>query len=352
MKAILFLDEAVGERRRLLATGDGTGFRLHLERWSERDRRAATDEIWFARVVSPLAGGRGWHIDLGAGPDGLLETPSTALHEGQLVSVRIKAEARVGKGPTASLHPLPAQAMEGARPGRQARAASDPFLAGVEIVETMEGRQAREAINRAVDEAASRQAPIPGGGLLTVEAVTALTAIDVDAASRTGGQGADFALDLNVAAAREVSRQIALRGLAGLFVIDFVTLHDASGRKAVAELLRQELRRLLARRSDVLEISPLGLCEASVARRMRGAVETLVETPEDEREALDVLRLLEDEGLANRGRRLRGRMGEAACNWLQRDSIGWRKALANRIGERWSLEPVAAGGARSQVWSE
>lgn len=352
MKAILFLDDAVGERRRLLATGDGAGFRLHLERWSERASHAATDEIWFARIISPLAGGRGWHIDLGTGCDGVLETSSASLHDGQIVSVRIKAEARADKGPTASLHPLPAQAMEGARPGRHAQAASDPFLVGVEVVETVEGSRAREEINQAVDEAVSRQVPVPGGGLLTLEAVTALTAIDIDAASRTGGQGKDFALDLNSAAAREASRQIALRGLAGLFVIDFVTMRDAAGRKAVAELFRQELRRLLGRRCDVLEISSLGLCEASVARRMRGAVEALAEAPEAEREALDVLRRLEDEGLASRGRRLRGRIGEAAYNWLQRDTIGWRKALGDRIGERWSLEPIAAGDGRSQVWSE
>jgi len=352
MKATLHVDDAVGERRRLLTDERGAAIRLELERWSERETRARTDEIWFARAGAKIPGGRGWHVRMGAGPDGLLETTSTALHEGQLISVRIKAEARAGKGPLLSLHALPADVMTGAEPGRHAAAAADPFLSGVEVAGTIDGLDGRQAIDGAIEEALSREIPIPGGGSLTIERTAALTAIDVDSGARTAGGRQDATSALNSAAAREAARQISLRGLAGLFVVDFVTMREAAARREIADTFRQDLRTLLARRCDVLEISPLGLCEASVARRGRGVVESLVETPPDEREALTVLRALEEEGISRRGRRIRARVLEAAHAWLVRDPIGWRQALSDRIGERWSLEVAADAASRWQVWSE
>ncbi len=352
MRATLYVDDAVGERRRLLATEDGAPFRLHLDRWSEAGSRARVDEVWLARVGAPLAGGRGRYAGLGAGPDAVLETSSASLHEGQLVGVRVKAEARAGKGPVVSLHALPAGALEGARPGFHLEAPADPFLAGVTVVDTLEGEPARREVDLAIEAVSSPVSFITGGGRLTLETTTALTAIDIDAAGRSGGQNEQFAASLNTAAALEAARQISLRGLAGLFVVDFVTLKTPAVRRDVADSFRTALKAFLGRRSDVLEISALGLCEASVSRRMRGAGEALADTPGPEREALNLLRVLESAGRSDRGARLRARVSASADLWLRETSIGWREALANRIGERWMLETVPDGGDRLGVWSE
>lgn len=351
MRARLLVDDAVGEQRRLLTTEDGLPFRLHLERWSERQKRARSDEIWLVRTVGRLAGGRAWRVALGSGPDGVLETSSRALHEGELVTVRIKAEARGAKGPVVSLHPLPAGAVTTRAPGRVEEAKSDPFLAGIELLGEERGSPARAEIDLAIELAAGRTAGVPGGGRLTIEMTTALTAVDVDMADREGASGETAIRDLNLHAAAETARQISLRGLAGLVVVDFVTMSSAADRRAIAETLRSRLRLYLARRCDVLEISPLGLCEASISRRMRGAAEALLDTPSGERASLDLLRRLESAGQAERGKRLRARICRAGLEWLERDEIGWRAALADRIGQRWTIEPAPAD-LRDEVWSE
>ena len=73
------------------------------------------------------------------------------------------------------------------------------------------------------EAALEAQVPLNGGGRLIIEPVTALTAIDVDSAGRTGGKG-NFAFDLNRTAAREAARQIRLRGIGGVVAIDFLPL--------------------------------------------------------------------------------------------------------------------------------
>jgi hypothetical protein len=350
VRARLLLDDAVGERRRMLVNEDGAPFRLDLERWSEMDGRARTDEVWLARVGARLAGG-GWHVGLGSGPDGVLDTTAGSLHEGQLVSVKIKAEARGGKGPVVSLHALAGGIASGAGPGRHAQALADPFLAGVEAIEQLDGEEARSEIDPVVEAVAEQAAAIGGGGHLVIESTAALTVIDVDTGDRTGVANGASRRDFNLAAALEAARQVSLRGIAGLVVVDFLTMSAAADRRTIAAAFRDQLRTYVARRSDVLEISPLGLCEASVSRRMRGAAETLRETPADQRAALDLLRRLESEARSQRGRRLRARVDPAAHAWLEADVIGWKAALAGRIGQRWDIQPGDAG-ARTEVWSE
>ena len=54
MKATLCIDDAVGEHRRTLLDSSGKPFRLEIERWSERGRRAKLDEVWWGRVKARM----------------------------------------------------------------------------------------------------------------------------------------------------------------------------------------------------------------------------------------------------------------------------------------------------------
>jgi Ribonuclease G/E len=354
IRATLCIDNAVGERRRALLDPFGRPFRLDIERWSERGR-PHLDEIWWGRVKARTPGAKGWFVDLGLERDGVIEaTRSGAMIEGALVPVRIKSEPWADKGAALSLADMPAATPRPDRPGLHAPPSADPFRAGVEIIATIEGAPARKEIDAAIEEAMRIEVSLPEGGDLAIERTRALTAIDVDAGNRAGREGEAFVLDLNLAAADEAARQVALRGLGGLVVVDFLSMANRKDRAAVTDAFRKALAKWLSRASEVADISALGLCEASIARRIRPVADALA-APPDEREGLDAIRRLESEGRAARGAKLQARVSLPASRWLQADRIGWKAALADRIGARWTIEaderPPADRGGQPQVWS-
>lgn len=352
MKAVLCIDDAVGEHRRALLDTAGRAFRLETERWSERGKRARLDEIWWGRVQARMPGNRGWFVDLGLERDGVIEpTKATAVTEGAMLALRIKSEAWSDKGPVLSLADMPASTSRPSAPQFHAAAAPDLFLRGVEVVETRTGMQARQEIDAAIDEASALVTQLPGGGDISIETTRALTAIDVDVATRIGEHdAAGFALNLNLAAAEESARQISLRGIGGLLAIDFVRMQDKRDQRAAVEAFRQALASRLGRTSEVLELSPLGVCEAAIARRARPLADALA-WPLAEQEALQALREIETAGTADRAARIRARVSAAAAKWLATDEIGWQAALAGRIGQRWTLEAADRAPGRPEVWS-
>jgi ribonuclease G len=113
-----------------------------------------------------------------------------------------------------------------------------------------------------IADALSPEVPLPGGGRLVIEPTTALVAIDVD--------GPD-ALAAGLEAAREIPRQLRLRELAGLVVIDFPAVPAATRARVM-----RELRRALARDAEpvrMVPMSPLGLVELGRRRRRRSLAE-------------------------------------------------------------------------------
>jgi cation transport ATPase len=100
----------------------------------------------------------------------------------------------------------------------------------------------------------------------------------------------------------------------------------------------------------VLELSPLGLCEAAIARRARPLADALA-AQRDEREALDALREIESVGVSARAGRIHARISTGARDWLERGVIDWQPALADRIGARWTFEAVGGRAGLPEVWS-
>jgi hypothetical protein len=350
MRATLCIDDAVGEHRRALLDPFGKPFRLEIERWSERGKRAKLDEVWWGRVRGRMPGDRGWFVDIGLDLDGVVEpTRAAAVTEGAMIPVRVKAEAYADKGALLSLADMPASALRPDRPALHAKPADDPFLRGVELIATNEGQPARDPVSAAIEEAGQRIVEIGGGGNIAIEATRGMTAVDVDAASRTGS-GDAFALELNLAAANEAARQIGLRSIGGLVIVDFVSMAQRKDQRAVGEAFRKSLAAQLGRASEVLDLSKLCVCEAAVARRIRPVRDALA-IPAAEREALDTLREIESAGWNARGARIHARVSMAAAKWLKADHIGWKTALAARIGERWTLESVDRPAGRPEVWS-
>lgn len=352
IRATLCIDDAVGEHRRALLDPQGRAFRLDVERWSERGRRARLDETWWGRVKARMPGNRGWFVDLGLEQDGVVEpTKAAAVTEGAMLPLRIKSEAWSDKGPVLSLADMSPAMPRPDRPARHAAPADDPFLRGVEVVATITEQPARQQIKAAIDAAGQRVIALQGGGDIAIDAARAMTVIDVDAGDRVTGTDANaYALDLNLAAADEAGRQVALRGIAGLVAIDFMRMTDKGAQRDVVAAFRRSLAGWLGRTSEVLEISALGVCEAAIARRACPVSDALAAAPH-EREALDALREIETAGWNARAAKIRARLSRTAADWLAADRTGLGDQLTGRIGARWSIEAHDRPAGRPEVWS-
>ena len=98
----------------------------------------------------------------------------------------------------------------------------------------------RADIKDCLGEALEEEVLLPGGGRLLIEPVRTLTAIDVNSAAATAEKGFErTALSVNLEAAQEIPRQLALRNLGGIVVIDFIDLDNRGKREQVIEALRQ-----------------------------------------------------------------------------------------------------------------
>jgi ribonuclease G len=119
-----------------------------------------------------------------------------------------------------------------------------------------------------VDILADRTTPIPRGGNLTIDSLEALTAIDVDrGAARGSGSREDAILTFNIAAIAEVARQIRLRNIAGLIVIDLISMKHKAKKNVLLQAAKKAFR-ADPNPSDVLGLTAAGLLE--VTRRRTG----------------------------------------------------------------------------------
>ena len=131
-------------------------------------------------------------------------------------------------------------------------------------------------------EALGPRLELAQGGSITFAETEALTAVDVDAGGFTSGQDRDATLlRLNLNAAAEIARQIRLRAIGGLIVIDFVHMEPAAHRQQVVAALRNAFRHDPAP-VRVLDMSDLGLVEM-VRKRSGETLAALCLEPERER---------------------------------------------------------------------
>jgi ribonuclease G len=119
-------------------------------------------------------------------------------------------------------------------------------------------------VEQVLDSTLSRRIDLPSGGYLVIDYAEALTVIDVNSGSFIGrGKGArleDTITKTNLEAADEVVRQLRLRDIGGIIVIDFIDMARARNRDAVLKVLRKALDEDRTK-TFVVEISPLGLVE-------------------------------------------------------------------------------------------
>jgi ribonuclease G len=136
----------------------------------------------------------------------------------------------------------------------------------VEKVELYEGRKPlleKWGVDKEIDSTLERRVDLPGGGYLIIDYTEALTVIDVNSGSFTGrGKGGleETITKVNTEAAEEAVRQLRLRDIGGIIVIDFIDMARARNRDKVLKTLRKALDADKSK-SYVVEVSPLGLVE-------------------------------------------------------------------------------------------
>ena len=126
-----------------------------------------------------------------------------------------------------------------------------------------------------IDQLYEKRVPLPSGGSLVIEPTEALVSIDVNSGKSSGERGVeDTAFKTNMEAAAEVARQLRLRDLGGLVVIDFIDMRDNKHNKEVEQTLKEALKADKAR-MNLGRISQFGMMEMSrqrIAKNINDAI--------------------------------------------------------------------------------
>src|SRR5690606_1936538 len=121
----------------------------------------------------------------------------------------------------------------------------------------------------------SRQVHLKGGGHIVIDETEALVAIDVNTGRHKGQKDLDSTIiKVNLEAAEEICRQLRLRNMGGLIVLDFIDMRSRKDQQAVYQRMKEHLKKDKAK-THILPISQLGLMEMTRQRHsesMRAAV--------------------------------------------------------------------------------
>src|SRR5205809_1580395 len=136
----------------------------------------------------------------------------------------------------------------------------------------------RIGIEEKIEKALDRRVWLRSGGYIIIERTEALTAIDVNTGRFVGKRNQEETIfKTNLEAAQEVVRQLRLRNVGGIIIIDFIDMEKEANRKKVYEALRETLKKDKAR-TNILKISELGLVEMT-RQRTRESLENQLLSP-------------------------------------------------------------------------
>jgi len=150
---------------------------------------------------------------------------------------------------------------------------------GVELYEGKKPLLEKWKVDEEIESTLNRRVDLPSGGYLIIDYTEALTVIDVNSGSFTGrGKGGleETITKVNTEAAEEAVRQLRLRDIGGIIVIDFIDMARASNRDKVLKTMRKALDTDKSK-SYVVEVSPLGLVEMTRQNVTDGVREILTE---------------------------------------------------------------------------
>lgn len=363
MSGELLINAGAGETRAaLVVNGRLEGFWCEPAIGVEGGRPGDT---YLARIAKVVPAMQAAFVNLGLARDGFLSLRDApdGMHEGQAVVVQVMRAAEGAKGskltarvkltaeeearrklavPPHLLRAGPgalAQALTAAPAGtpvfvddaRAAQAARADFPEFA-VTHLREDLFARHELEEQVAGLYRPRVTLPSGGWITIQPTEGMTVIDVNSGgfSASGGRE-ETARTVNLEAAREAGRQLRLRGIGGLIVIDFIQMEDG---RAVAAALKESL-------DDDSRISPMADFGIVAIARRRAALPLAARqacrccggsgrVATAQTAALDVLRQVEDSARAAPGREIVVRAGAAITGWLDAHRDAVRAGLDRR----------------------
>ena len=199
-------------------------------------------------------------------------------------------------------------------------------------------------IESQIESAFQREVRLPSGGSIVIDPTEALTSIDINSSRATrGGDIEETALQTNLEAAEEISRQLRLRDLGGLVVIDFIDMTPVRNQREVENRMRDAVRQDRAR-IQLGRISRFGLLEMSRQRLRPSLSESSTHVcprclgqgtiRDNESLALAILRLIEEEALKDNTGQIHGQVPVDVAAYLLNEK---RKSIAD-LEQRYKVE--------------
>lgn len=184
----------------------------------------------------------------------------------------------------------------------------------------------RYQIESQIETAFEREVKLPSGGSIVIDPTEALVSIDINSARATkGGDIEETALQTNLEAATEIARQLRLRDIGGLVVIDFIDMQSAKNQREVENRIREALEMDRAR-VQVGRISRFGLLEMSRQRLRPSLEETMSKVcprcsgqgtiRSTKSLALSIIRLVEEEAQKERSAEIRAIVPVSVATYL------------------------------------
>lgn len=197
-------------------------------------------------------------------------------------------------------------------------------------------------IESQIETAYQRQVMLPSGGALVIDRTEALVSIDVNSAKATSGSDIETtALNTNLEAADEIARQLRLRDLGGLVVIDFIDMSSSKNQREVENRLKEALQADRAR-IQVGRISRFGLLEMSRQRLRLSLGESAQEVcPRCEgrgtvrniqSHGLSITRLIEEEALKDKTAEIQVQLTPEMATFIMNEKRAFIKNIEKRHG--------------------
>ena len=187
----------------------------------------------------------------------------------------------------------------------------------------------KENIEEKLNQIYESQIKLKSGGYLVINPTEALVSIDINSGSSIKQKNVEStALDTNLEAAEEISRQIKIRDLSGLIIIDFIDMLSFGNRRLVERKLKEKCRSDRAR-IQIGRVSNFGLLEMSRQRLRESAVKWKV-TLTDESFALKILKLVEVKAIVTKAKFVELKICEKISDFMKENFIDDLKYFENK----------------------
>ena len=187
----------------------------------------------------------------------------------------------------------------------------------------------KEDIEKKLNDIFETQVNLSSGGYLVINPTEALVSVDVNSGKSIKGRNIEStALDTNLEAAEEISRQIKIRDLSGLIIIDFIDMNNFGNRRLVERRLKEKCRTDRAR-IQIGRISNFGLLEMSRQRLRESSIKWEVKLS-DESFALKVLKLIEMKVISNKAKLVKLKICEKVSDFIKQNFIEDIKYFENK----------------------